>query len=148
MPAEEGASRMAIMIKKPPVAKTEEAVSKKVYVPGSRSDMRVPMREIHLSDTEPGYGGGANAPVRVYDTSGPYTDSEVVTDVRQGLLPQRLPWILERGDVEEYDGREVTPNDNGFRLNDPRANRDVFPALRRKTLRAKGGRAVSQMHYA
>src|SRR5947209_3891156 len=101
---------MAIMIEKPPVAKTDEAASKKVYVQGSRPEMQVPMREIHLADTAPGYGGGSNPPLRVYDTSGPYTDPLAATDVLQGLKPQRLPWILERGDVEEYDGRDVLPS--------------------------------------
>jgi phosphomethylpyrimidine synthase len=148
MPAEEGEGEMAIMIEKPSVSGTDEPASKKVYVQGSRPGMRVPMREIRLADSAPGYGGGANAPVRVYDTSGPYTDPDVVTDIRQGLHPLRLPWIRERGDVEEYAGREVTPNDNGYKPNDPRANREVFPGLRRKTLRAKPGRAVTQMHYA
>ncbi len=140
---------MAIMIeKRPQQGLTSEEASRKVYVRGSRPDVQVPMREIRLSDTGPGYGGGSNAPIRVYDTSGPYTDANVVTDVRQGLKPLRLPWILERGDVEEYEGREILPIDDGYKPNDPRANREIFPGLRRKTLRAKPGRAVTQMHYA
>ncbi|HLQ31549.1 MAG TPA: phosphomethylpyrimidine synthase ThiC [Chloroflexota bacterium] len=139
---------MAIMIEKRPKSTTAEDASSKAYVQGSRPDIRVPMREVRLADTDSGYGGGSNAPVRVYDTSGPYTDPDVVTNSRQGLDPLRLPWILERGDVEEYDGRDVLPIDNGYKPNDPRANREVFPALRRKTLRANPGRAVTQMHYA
>lgn len=139
---------MAIMIEKRPKPAVDGDASRKVYVTGSRPDIRVPMREIRLADTDPGYGGGSNAPVRVYDTSGPYTDADVVTDVRQGLKPIRLPWILERGDVEEYAGRDILPLDNGYKDGDPRANREVFPGLRRKTLRAKPGHSVTQMHYA
>ncbi|HLG73212.1 MAG TPA: phosphomethylpyrimidine synthase ThiC [Chloroflexota bacterium] len=139
---------MAIMIEKRPKPAASAEASRKVYVTGSRPDIRVPMREIRLEDTAPGYGGGANAPIRVYDTSGPYTDPDVLTDVRQGLKALRLPWILERGDVEEYAGREILPLDNGYKDGDPRANREVFPGLRRKTLRAKPGRTVTQMHYA
>ncbi|HLY64227.1 MAG TPA: phosphomethylpyrimidine synthase ThiC, partial [Chloroflexota bacterium] len=139
---------MAIMIERPPVPEADEPASRKVYIQGSRPDIRVPMREIHLSPSAAGYGGGDNAPVCVYDTSGPYADPDVVTNSRHGLKPLRLPWILERGDVEEYDGRDVLPLDNGYKPNDPRANQAVFPGLRRKTLRGKGGRAVTQMHYA
>ncbi|HEY8691248.1 MAG TPA: phosphomethylpyrimidine synthase ThiC [Chloroflexota bacterium] len=139
---------MAIMIEKPTISTTDEPASRKVYVQGSRADIRVPMRDIHLSPSAAGYGGGENAPLRIYDTGGVYTDPHVSTDVRQGLAPSRLPWIVERGDVDEYDGREVTPNDNGYKPGDPRANQAVFPGLRRKTLLAKPGRAVTQMHYA
>src|SRR5205085_689245 len=94
------------------------------------------------------FGSEENPPVRVYDTSGPYTDLTALTDVRQGLPPLRRNWILERGDVEAYDGREVQPRDNGFKPADPRANMAVFPGLNRRPLRAKPGRNVTQMHYA
>src|SRR5690606_33002898 len=96
--------------------------SKKVYVEGSRPDIRVPMREISLSPTEGIFGEEENAPVRVYDTSGPYTDESYTVDITKGLPAIRREWILERGDVEEYEGREIKPEDNGFKKeNDPRA---------------------------
>jgi phosphomethylpyrimidine synthase len=122
--------------------------SRKVYIPGSRPDIRVPMREIALTPTSGRFGEEENPPVRVYDTSGPYTDPDARTDIRQGLPALRRPWILERGDVEEYEGRAVQPRDDGLRPDDPRANLAVFPGLRRRPLRAKPGRAVTQLHYA
>ncbi len=75
---------------------------RKAYVTGSRPDIRVPVREVAL-DATPG-DGVENAPVRLYDTSGPYTDPSATTDVRAGLPALRQAWIAERGDVEEYDG--------------------------------------------
>ncbi|WP_339164839.1 phosphomethylpyrimidine synthase ThiC [Siminovitchia sp. FSL W7-1587] len=123
--------------------------SKKVYVEGSRPDIRVPMREIMLSETKTEAKVEANSPVRVYDTSGPYTDPDVNVDIAKGLLPLRSKWIQERGDVEEYEGREMKPEDNGFKSNhDPRADRHIFPGLKRKPLRAKKGANVTQLHYA
>lgn len=122
--------------------------SRKVYVNGSRPDLRVPMREIELTPTSGRFGEEQNPPVRVYDTSGVYTDANVETDIRRGLAPLRRHWILERGDVEEFDGRQVQPRDNGLRSDDPRANMEVFPGLERRPLRAKPGCNVSQMHYA
>ncbi|MDQ0245532.1 phosphomethylpyrimidine synthase [Bacillus fengqiuensis] len=122
--------------------------SKKVYVEGSRPDIQVPMREIELSPTTGSFGEEENPPVRVYDTSGPYTDSSCEIDIRKGLQPIRRDWIVERGDVEEYEGREIKPEDNGYKSGDPRANLDVFPGLKRKPLCAKKGKNVTQMHYA
>lgn len=122
--------------------------SRKVYVSGSRPDLRVPMREIELTPTSGRFGEESNPPVRVYDTSGVYTDASVETDIRRGLAPLRRHWILERGDVEEFEGRQVQPRDNGLRSDDPRANMEVFPGLERRPLRAKPGCNVSQMHYA
>lgn len=122
--------------------------SKKVYVEGSRPDIQVPMREIELSPTTGSFGEEENPPVRVYDTSGPYTDSNCEIDIRKGLKPLRRDWIVERGDVEEYEGREIKPEDNGYKSGDPRANLDVFPGLQRKPLCAKKGKNVTQMHYA
>ncbi|MEB3101977.1 phosphomethylpyrimidine synthase ThiC [Ferviditalea candida] len=123
--------------------------SRKVYVEGSRPDIQVPMREIALHPTSGSNGRTEeNPPVRVYDTSGPYTDSRFTADIRKGLPALRSGWILERGDVEAYQGREVKPEDNGYAEGDPRANREVFPGLQRKPLRAKDGRNVTQMHYA
>ena len=123
--------------------------SKKVYVEGSRPDIKVPMREIELSPTTGAFGEEENAPVRVYDTSGPYTDPNYSVDITKGLPPLRSQWIHERGDVEEYEGREIKAEDNGYKdENDPRANHQVFPGLKRKPLRAKKGRNVTQLHYA
>ncbi|HEV2686531.1 MAG TPA: hypothetical protein VGW79_07825, partial [Actinomycetota bacterium] len=73
--------------------------SRKVYVTGSRDDLRVPFREVSQSD--------GNPPIRLYDTSGFHTDPLIPVDVREGLPPLRRHWILERGDVEEYDGRNA-----------------------------------------
>ncbi|OIJ22440.1 phosphomethylpyrimidine synthase ThiC [Anaerobacillus alkalidiazotrophicus] len=128
--------------------KSQFAASKKVYVEGSRKDIQVPMREIELSATTGIAGNSENPPVRVYDTSGPYTDVSYEVDVRKGLPPIRKQWILERNDVEEYDGREIKPEDNGFKENDPRANLEWFPNTSSRPLRAKAGKCVTQMHYA
>ncbi|QFT87582.1 Phosphomethylpyrimidine synthase [Bacillus sp. THAF10] len=123
--------------------------SKKVYVEGSRPDIKVPMREIELSPTTGVFGEEENPPIRVYDTSGPYTDTNYSVDITKGLPPLRSTWIHERGDVEEYEGREVKAEDNGYKdENDPRANHNVFPGLKRKPLRAKKGGNVTQLHYA
>lgn len=123
--------------------------SKKVYVEGSRPDILVPMREIALSPTTGSFGEEENAPVRVYDTSGPYTDPAYKVDITKGLPALRSAWIRERGDVEEYEGRTIKPEDNGFRnADDPRIQENVFPDLSRKPLRAKKGGNVTQLHYA
>ena len=122
--------------------------SKKVYVTGSRSDIQVPMREIELSPTTGTVGEEENAPVRVYDTSGPYTDHQYSVNITEGLPPLRQAWIKERNDVEEYEGRIIKPEDNGFKAeNDPRANKQVFTSVR-KPLRAQDGKNVTQLHYA
>ncbi len=123
--------------------------SKKVYVEGSRPDILVPMREIALSPTTGSFGNEENAPIRVYDTSGPYTDPSYQVDITKGLPALRSGWIQERGDVEAYEGRSIKPEDNGFRrADDPRNHENVFPELARKPLRAKKGRNVTQLHYA
>lgn len=123
--------------------------SKKVYVEGSRPDILVPMREIALSSTTGSFGDEENAPIRVYDTSGPYTDPAFRVDITKGLPALRSTWIQERGDVEEYGGRTIKPEDNGFRrADDPRIHENVFPELVRKPLRAKKGGNVTQLHYA
>jgi phosphomethylpyrimidine synthase len=113
------------------------SASRKIYVPGSRSDIRVPMREITLS--------GGNAPIRLYDTSGPYTDPDAFLDVKLGLSPLRLPWISGRGDVEELGG--PTSHYRRERDEDPALGGIRFASVRRP-LRAKAGRRVTQMHYA
>ena len=122
--------------------------SQKVYIQGSREDLRVPMREITLSPTENSRGIEINEPVRVYDTSGPYTDTTLHTNIEEGLCPHRQAWIVDRGDVEFYEGREVKPEDNGLRRSEDADQTIVFPGLNRRPLRAKEGANVTQMHYA
>ncbi|ATL38774.1 phosphomethylpyrimidine synthase ThiC [Bacillus velezensis] len=119
--------------------------SKKVYAEGSSPDIRVPMREISLSATTGAFGEEENAPVRVYDTSGPYTDPDVQIDIHEGLGALRTQWITGRGDVEEYNGRTVRPEDNGYKKEGRAAE---YPGLQRKPLRAKPGKNVTQLHYA
>jgi phosphomethylpyrimidine synthase len=118
--------------------------SAKTFHVGSRPDIRVPFREITLSPTKTQRGTEENPPVRVYDTSGPYTDPNAHIDIREGLAPTRRAWILERGDVEESEPRPhplSNGNGNGSTLPD-------FPNPGRRPLRAKPGRTVTQMHYA
>lgn len=119
--------------------------SHKIYVQGSRADIRVPMREITLADTPTDFGGEKNPPVRVYDTSGPYTDPSVTIDLRTGLADVRSVWIEERNDTEvlEDSHSEFT----NARLNDPKLAHLRFN-LTRKPRRAKPGMNVSQMYYA
>jgi phosphomethylpyrimidine synthase len=78
--------------------------SRKIHVEGSRSDLRVPMREIAQSDTPASFGAEKNPPLVVYDTSGPYTDPAAAIDIRKGLPALRAPWIAERDDTVELDG--------------------------------------------
>ncbi|MEX0144545.1 phosphomethylpyrimidine synthase ThiC [Massilia sp. LMS1-1-1.1] len=119
--------------------------SRKIYVEGSRPDIRVPMREISQSDTEASFGGEKNPPIYVYDTSGPYTDPDVQIDIRSGLDTPRLPWIVERADTEELPG---PTSDYGIaRLADPKLAELRFN-LHRKPRRAIAGKNVTQMHYA
>jgi len=121
------------------------AKSRKVYVEGSRPDIRVPFREISLSDTPSAFGADKNPPVVVYDTSGPYTDPATKIDIRNGLPALRAKWIEERNDTEQLDGptsafgqqRKVDPELAEMRFN-----------LTRLPRRAKPGMNVSQMHYA
>ena len=135
--------------------------SKRVYVEGKlHPDVRVPMRQIQLTpttinecDVRP------NKPVRVYDCSGPWGDPAFTGKSDEGLPALRREWILKRGDVEEYEGREVKPQDNGYLsgkhaefASNAEKNRLVeFPGLtanRRRTLRAKAGKVVTQLQYA
>ena len=88
--------------------------SKKVYEQGSDPTIQVPMREIQLSPTITDQSETPNAPIRVYDTSGPYTDPICEIDLHKGLPSVRHNWILMRDDVEDYEGREVKPEDNGL----------------------------------
>ncbi|MDO7902754.1 phosphomethylpyrimidine synthase ThiC [Pseudomonas sp. K1(2024)] len=119
--------------------------SRKVYVHGSRPDIRVPMREISLHDTPTDFGGEQNAPVLVYDTSGPYTDPNVIIDVRKGLGDVRSAWIDARGDTERLDG--LSSNFGQQRLNDAELTKLRFAHVRNPR-RARAGANVTQMHYA
>ena len=113
--------------------------SRKVYVcTPNHADVRVPMREISLSD---------GSSVTVYDTSGPYTDTRADINVHQGLAEVRSQWILERNDTESYTGRTIKPEDNGHQSLD-KAFQHYNKALQRQPRRAKAGANVSQMHYA
>jgi phosphomethylpyrimidine synthase len=110
-------------------------------LPGSRKVMEngVPFREVALSGGEP--------PVRLYDTSGPYTDDSVAIDIQKGLAANRRAWILARGDVEDYAGRDRKPEDDGLKAGESLS----VPQFARgdvKLLRAKPGRNVTQLHYA
>ncbi|PEL61403.1 phosphomethylpyrimidine synthase ThiC [Bacillus wiedmannii] len=116
--------------------------SKKVYVDGPCAGMKVPMREIEQSETN----GIPNPPIRVYDTSGPYTDPAYKVELEKGLQAPRHSWIIERGDVEAYEGREVKPEDDGVKV--ASKHTPVFPQMDRQPLRAKQGANVTQMHYA
>ncbi len=112
--------------------------SRKIHV----GPLKVAMREI---DLEPGSG---EAPVRVYDTSGPYTDPNARIDIMAGLPALRRDWIIGRGDVEEYDARAIQPEDNGLKGPDRSGGVQPFPNTVKRPLRAKAGANVSQMHYA
>jgi phosphomethylpyrimidine synthase len=148
--------------------------SLKVYVKtvGKRTDqnahdLRVPFREIALTPSKAMDGTiEENPPVRVYDTSGPWTDPDQRHNVRDGLPELRRDWIVARGDVEEYEGRKVQPQDDGYltkgaeeyaRVSSPNVSNgsasrngelEEFPGLKRAPLRAKPGHCVTQMHYA
>ncbi len=119
--------------------------SRKIHVVApsvQAGEIRVAMRDIHL---EPSCG---EPPLRVYDTSGPYTDPKVAIDIRAGLAPIRRDWIMGRGDVEAYDGRALKPEDNGQLGPDRSGGVAPFPHVVQRPLRAKAGMNVSQMHYA
>jgi phosphomethylpyrimidine synthase len=136
--------------------------SKKIYIQGELfPEIKVPMREISTAPK------ALEAPLRVYDTSGIYTDENAKIDIRKGLPKIRDSWIRARGDVEEYDGRQVKPEDNGLRvygagspdlIRGPENNESWTPAQGRgsneflypnlRPLRAKAGQNVTQMHYA
>jgi phosphomethylpyrimidine synthase len=132
-------------------AKVDEAAiqslpnSRKIFVEGSRPDIRVPMREISQADTPASFGAEKNPPIYVYDTSGPYTDPNVKIDVRSGLAALRAAWIAERGDTEELAG--PSSRYGVERLNDPKLAELRFN-LHRKPRVALPGKNVSQMHYA
>jgi phosphomethylpyrimidine synthase len=119
--------------------------SQKKYISGAKfPEIKVPLREVTTSEK-------LAAPVRIYDTSGIYTDSNAKFDIRAGLPKIRDSWIRARGDVEEYEGREVKPEDNGLKAwtsSEGDAKTEEFPFPNTNPLRAKAGKNVSQMHYA
>jgi phosphomethylpyrimidine synthase len=119
--------------------------SRKVYVTGSRPDIRVPMREIVQSDTPTRLGGEKNPSIFVYDTSGPYTDPQAQIDLRRGLPPLREKWIEERNDTERLP--EQSSAFGRARRTDPSLDA-LRMAHRRLPRRAKPGMNVTQMHYA
>ena len=119
--------------------------SRKVYIEGSRPDIRVPMREITLDDTPTAQGPEKNPPLYVYDTSGPYTDPEAQIDVHKGLSALRESWIEERGDTELLSG--LSSEYGRARAADLRLDELRFD-LQRKPRRAKLGKNVTQLHYA
>jgi phosphomethylpyrimidine synthase len=135
--------------------------SRRIYIDGQQPGVRVPFREIDQNPTR-NFDNTLeeNPPVRVYDSSGPWGDPAIVCDVREGLGGLRREWIVGRGDVEEYEGRDLQPIDDGYLTFDA-ANQartkekakglnrlEDFPTLTRTPLRAKPGRCVTQMHYA
>ena len=119
--------------------------SNKVYIEGSRPDIRVPFREISLTDTPTGLGGEHNLPLRVYDTSGVYTDPNVSIDLNKGLPWVRQTWIEERDDTEALTS--LTSKFGQERLKDIRTA-DIRFAHIQNPRRAKAGKNVTQMHYA
>jgi phosphomethylpyrimidine synthase len=119
--------------------------SRKIHVTGSRADLRVPMREITQSDTPASFGAEKNPPLVVYDTSGPYTDPDARIDIRSGLAPVRLPWIIERRDTVELSGPS---SEYGRRRADDSKLAQLRFELARKPRRAQAGGNVTQMHYA
>jgi len=126
------------------LARTREPfpASTKSYLAGNRPDIRVPVRDIALTNGEH---------VSVYDTSGPYTDPNAMIDVRQGLPSVRGGWITGRGDVEHYEGRAPVALDDGQKSEDATRLaqlRAEAAALQRKPMRARTGHNVTQMHYA
>ncbi len=119
--------------------------SRKVHVPGSRPDLQVPMREIAQTCTPAGFGGGDNAPLTVYDTSGPYTDPRAHIDLSGGLAALRAAWVAERGDSATLD--RLSSAFGQSRALDARLDAVRFPA-RTTPRRALAGANVTQMHYA
>ena len=119
--------------------------SSKIYVQGSRPDIRVPMREIQQEPTAASFGAEANPPITVYDTSGPYTDPQHRIDLMQGMPELRSQWIAERNDTEQLAGPSSAYGQS--RQNDPALARLRFEHIRAPR-RARPGSNVTQMHYA
>src|SRR5271154_3705118 len=131
--------------------------SAKVHIEAAGGKVRVAMREITQAPTRDFQGQiTQNPPLRVYDTSGPYTDPATKIDIRAGLQPLRQKWIEQRGDTEIYSGREVQPRDNGYLTaghaeyasqREGNGRLEPFPGLKRAIRRSSSGGNVSQMHY-
>jgi phosphomethylpyrimidine synthase len=117
----------------------------KIYVTGSRADIRVPMREVLLADTITQHGAEKNQAITVYDTSGVYTDPEVRIDIRQGLAPLRKTWIDERDDVQILP--DLSSDYGRQRNQDPRLTNLRFK-INHRPQRSRAGRNVTQLHYA
>ena len=125
---------------------TDYPNSRKVYIAGSRPDIRVPMREIRLTETRKADGSVEENPaMRVYDTSGPMADPNYELNLEKGLPKLRGAWIDERGDTEAYEARGYQPGDDGQGQD---AGRIPFAGAQKTVRRAKPGANVSQMHYA
>ncbi|HEX3142478.1 MAG TPA: phosphomethylpyrimidine synthase ThiC [Pyrinomonadaceae bacterium] len=131
--------------------------SRRIYVHGNQPGVRVPFREIDQNPTRNFKNElEENPAVRVYETAGPYGDPSIRTDVRKGLAQMRRDWIVGRGDVEEYEGRDIRPIDDGYltfeaaeRAREKQSGTDLSLCYPRRTpLRAKKGSCVTQMHYA
>jgi phosphomethylpyrimidine synthase len=117
--------------------------SSKLYVQSDLfTDVKVAMRQIHLSEN------AGEDDLVVYDTSGAYTDSNQKVDIRKGVAKLRQEWIAARGDVEEYEGRQVKPEDNGLKSGDKIGGVEEFQYPNLRPLRAKKGANVTQLHYA
>ena len=119
--------------------------SDKIYLTGSRADMRVPLRQIRQDDTVSAQGREPNPPIPVYDTSGPYGDPNAEIDLKQGLADVRGTWIAERGDTEQLAG--LSSEYGQARAHDPQTAHLRFNQITRP-LRAQSGKNVTQMHYA
>ena len=119
--------------------------SSKIYIEGSRPDIRVAMREIKQADTPASFGFEQIPPIPVYDTSGPFTDPDIEIDLMKGMPDVRAAWIEERADTELLDG--PSSEYGRERLEDPGLQHLRFEHIR-KPRRAKSGANVSQMHYA
>ena len=114
--------------------------STKVYQEGSLPSIRVPFRQIALNPTTGRFGQEDNAPLSIYDTSGPYSDETATLDLRQGLPALRRDWMMARGGVEEYGGHTIAVRGDN--------QAQPFPGLKRRPLRAMTGQPVTQLHYA
>src|SRR5213083_1026229 len=143
---------------KPQIDRSTDQVlpnSRRIYIDGQQPGVRVPFREIDQNPTRNFKNElEENPPVRAYDTAGPYGDPSITTDVREGLTQLRREWIVNRGDVEEYEGRSIQPIDDGYltfaaaQTARDKGRLEDFPTLRRTLLRARKGSCVTQMHYA
>jgi phosphomethylpyrimidine synthase len=140
-----------------PASEVQLPNSRRIYVKGNQPGVQVPFREITQNPTRDFDGRlEKNSPIRVYDTSGPWGDPTVHCDVYDGLPRLRRDWIISRSDVEEYEGRELKPIDDGYLTFDAanqarskiKGRLEDFPGLCRTSLRARPGRRVTQMQYA